>query len=81
MATEISDEMRLPRIRRVVHFQIDTKAEERWDETIVEGDLPHRDALVRFRRAGSDLAAATVERDEQSLCAELAMESDFRRPS
>ena len=54
---------------------------EKWDETIVEGDLPHRDALVRFRRAGSDLAVATVERDEQSLCAELAMESDFRRPS
>ena len=54
---------------------------EKWDETIVEGDFPHRDALVRFRRAGSDLAVATVERDEQSLCAELAMESDFRRPS
>lgn len=54
---------------------------ERWDETIVEGDLSQRSAVVRFRRAGSDLAVATVERDEQSLCAELGMESDFGRPS
>jgi apoptosis-inducing factor 3 len=50
---------------------------EKWDETIVEGDLPHRDGLVRFRRGGRDLAVATVERDQQSLCAELAMEGEF----
>ena len=40
---------------------------DKWDETLVEGDLAHRDGLVRFRRAGRDLAVATVERDEQSL--------------
>ena len=38
---------------------------EKWDETIVEGDLRIRDGLVRFRRAGSDLAVATVERDKE----------------
>jgi apoptosis-inducing factor 3 len=52
---------------------------ETWDETLVEGDLAHRDGLVRFRRAGRDLAVATVERDGDSLRAELAMEREFRR--
>lgn len=37
---------------------------EKWDETRVEGDLAHRDGLVPFRRAGRDLAVATVERDK-----------------
>ena len=37
---------------------------EEWDETIVEGDLMERDARVRFRRNGHDLAVATVERDK-----------------
>ena len=54
---------------------------EKWDETRVEGDLAHRDGLVRFRRAGRDLAVATVERDKESLRAELAMEAQFQRPS
>jgi NADPH-dependent 2,4-dienoyl-CoA reductase/sulfur reductase-like enzyme/nitrite reductase/ring-hydroxylating ferredoxin subunit len=52
---------------------------EKWDETLVEGDLAHRNGLVRFRRAGRDLAVATVERDKESLRAELAMETEFRR--
>jgi hypothetical protein len=46
---------------------------EKWDEVRAEGDLAHRDGLVRFRRAGRDLAVATVERDKESLLAELAM--------
>ena len=37
---------------------------EKWDETLVEGNLAQRDGLVRFRRAGRDLAVATVERDK-----------------
>jgi len=45
-----------------------------WDEARVEGDLARRDGLVRFRRAGRDLAVATVERDNESLRAELTME-------
>jgi NADPH-dependent 2,4-dienoyl-CoA reductase/sulfur reductase-like enzyme/nitrite reductase/ring-hydroxylating ferredoxin subunit len=46
----------------------------KWDEARVEGDLAYRDGLVRFRRAGRDLAVATVERDNESLRAELTME-------
>jgi apoptosis-inducing factor 3 len=46
----------------------------KWDEARVEGDLSHRDGLVRFRLAGRDLAVATVERDNESLRAELTME-------
>lgn len=37
---------------------------EKWDETRVEGDLTHRNCLVRFRRDDRDLAVATVERDK-----------------
>ena len=52
---------------------------KKWDETRVEGDLAHRDGLVRFRRAGRDLAVATVERDKEFLRAELGMEGQFQR--
>jgi apoptosis-inducing factor 3 len=61
-------------IRYVGHAEI-------WDETLVEGDLTHRDGLVRFRRAGRDLAVATVERDKESLRAESSMEIEFQRSS
>jgi apoptosis-inducing factor 3 len=54
---------------------------ETWDETFVEGDLAHRNGLVRFRRGGRDLAVATVERDKDSLRAELAMEGQSQRSS
>ena len=54
---------------------------EKWDETLVEGDLAHRNGLVRFRRSGRDLAVATVERDKDSLRAELAMEGESKRSS
>jgi NADPH-dependent 2,4-dienoyl-CoA reductase/sulfur reductase-like enzyme/nitrite reductase/ring-hydroxylating ferredoxin subunit len=54
---------------------------ETWDDALVEGDLAHRDGLVRFRRAGRDLAVATVERDKDSLLTELTMEGKPQRPS
>ena len=54
---------------------------EKWEKTHIEGDLAHRDCLVRFRRDGRDLAVATVERDKNSLRAELAMEGKSRRSS
>ena len=54
---------------------------EKWDETLVEGDLAHRNGVVRFRRAGRDLAVATVERDRDSLRAELAMGAKSQRSS
>jgi apoptosis-inducing factor 3 len=53
---------------------------ETWDETLVEGDLAYRNGLVRFRRAGRDLAVATVERDKDSLQTELSMSGDFAPP-
>ena len=54
---------------------------EKWDEVRVEGDLTRRDGLIRFRRAGTDLAVATVARDKEFLRAELTMEGQFRRSS
>jgi apoptosis-inducing factor 3 len=54
---------------------------EKWDETHIEGDLAHRDCLVRFRREGRDLAVATVGRDKQSLASETEMEAKFQRGS
>jgi NADPH-dependent 2,4-dienoyl-CoA reductase/sulfur reductase-like enzyme/nitrite reductase/ring-hydroxylating ferredoxin subunit len=54
---------------------------EKWDEVRVEGDLARRNGLVRFRRVGRDLAVATVERDKESLLAELAREGEFLRRS
>ena len=54
---------------------------EKWDETLVEGDLAHRNSLVRFLRAGRDLAVATVERDKDSLRAEVTMEGESQRSS
>jgi apoptosis-inducing factor 3 len=51
---------------------------EKWDETLVDGNLAQRDGLVRFRRADRDLAVATVERDKESLRTESAMEGEFR---
>ena len=51
---------------------------EQWDDLIVEGDLSRRNVVVRIRRNGSDLAVATVGRDDESLRAELAMERQLR---
>ncbi|KUM26168.1 pyridine nucleotide-disulfide oxidoreductase [Mesorhizobium loti] len=47
---------------------------ERWDEIAVEGDVAARDCLLRFKRAGRMLAAASIFRDVESLEAEVAME-------
>lgn len=47
---------------------------EGWDEIEVEGDIPARDCLLRFRRGTRVLAIATIFRDTESLKAELAME-------
>ena len=51
---------------------------EQWDDLIVEGDLSRRNAIVRIRGKGRDLAVATVGRDDESLRAELAMERQLR---
>lgn len=47
---------------------------EKWDEIAVEGSIPDRDCLVRFKRGGRLLAVASIYRDLASLQAEVAME-------
>jgi NADPH-dependent 2,4-dienoyl-CoA reductase/sulfur reductase-like enzyme/nitrite reductase/ring-hydroxylating ferredoxin subunit len=46
-----------------------------WDELTVEGDVAGRDCLVRYRRNGRLLAAASIHRNVQNLEAELALEA------
>lgn len=47
---------------------------ENWDEVAIEGDIAARDCLVRYRRGGHNLAVSAINRDIESLRAELAME-------
>ncbi len=46
-----------------------------WDDISVEGDVAAKRAVLRYRRAGSVLAVATVDRDHESLRLEAAMEA------
>jgi apoptosis-inducing factor 3 len=45
-----------------------------WDTLEVEGDIKGRDCLVRYRRGGKVLAAASIFRDVDNLKEEAAME-------
>lgn len=47
---------------------------ERWDRIDIEGDIAMKDCAVRFVRADTALAVATIYRDRESLETELAME-------
>lgn len=47
---------------------------ESWDAIAVEGDIPSKDCLLRFKRGGRTLAVASIFRDVDSLKAELEME-------
>jgi NADPH-dependent 2,4-dienoyl-CoA reductase/sulfur reductase-like enzyme/nitrite reductase/ring-hydroxylating ferredoxin subunit len=47
---------------------------ETWDEIAVDGDIAAKDCLLHYKRAGRDLAAASIYRDTASLQAEIAME-------
>jgi hypothetical protein len=58
-------------IRYVGHAQT-------WDEVAIDGDVKSRDATLRFRQHGHDLAVATVGRDLESLRAERDMERLLR---
>jgi NADPH-dependent 2,4-dienoyl-CoA reductase/sulfur reductase-like enzyme len=49
---------------------------EKWDEIAVEGDIAARDCMLRFKRGGRVLAAASIYRDVESLKAEAAMEQE-----
>ena len=52
---------------------------ESWDEVAVEGSLPGRDCIVRYRSHGRTLAVATIGRDAASLEAETAIENQIAR--
>ena len=52
---------------------------ETWDELAIEGDIAGKDCLVRFKRGGRTLAAASIFRDLQSLEAEVSLERDATR--
>jgi hypothetical protein len=63
------------RIDPAAHFDLSIRYvghAEQWDDMIVEGDLSRRNAIVRIRGEGRDLAVATVGRDDEYLRAELA---------
>ena len=47
---------------------------EHWDEVRVDGDLDARDARIEYLATGKCLAVATINRDQESLAAELAFE-------
>jgi NADPH-dependent 2,4-dienoyl-CoA reductase/sulfur reductase-like enzyme len=51
---------------------------EGWDDIAVEGDIAGRDCLLRYRRGGRVLAAASIYRDRESLEVEVEMERDRR---
>jgi NADPH-dependent 2,4-dienoyl-CoA reductase/sulfur reductase-like enzyme/nitrite reductase/ring-hydroxylating ferredoxin subunit len=47
---------------------------ESWDEIAVEGDIPGKDCLLRYKQKGRVLAAASIYRDLDSLKAEAELE-------
>ena len=49
---------------------------ENWDEISIEGDIPGKDCVLRYKREGQTLAIASIFRDHESLQAELAMETE-----
>jgi NADPH-dependent 2,4-dienoyl-CoA reductase/sulfur reductase-like enzyme/nitrite reductase/ring-hydroxylating ferredoxin subunit len=50
---------------------------ETWDAIDIEGDIAARDCMLRYKKGGRVLAAASIYRDIASLEAEMAMESNF----
>lgn len=50
---------------------------ESWDAIDIEGDIAARDCILRYRKNGRVLAAASICRDIASLQAELAMEKSY----
>ena len=50
---------------------------ESWDDIVVEGDLAAKQAIVRYRKDGRELAVATVERDLEALTIERAMQEQI----
>jgi NADPH-dependent 2,4-dienoyl-CoA reductase/sulfur reductase-like enzyme/nitrite reductase/ring-hydroxylating ferredoxin subunit len=49
---------------------------EQWDEIAISGDIAGRDCLLKYKKQGRVLAVASMNRDLESLKAELAMEQN-----
>jgi hypothetical protein len=49
---------------------------EKWDELQIEGSIPARDCLMRYRQNGKTLALASIFRDLENLKGEVAIERD-----
>jgi NADPH-dependent 2,4-dienoyl-CoA reductase/sulfur reductase-like enzyme/nitrite reductase/ring-hydroxylating ferredoxin subunit len=49
---------------------------ESWDEIAIEGDIPSKDCVLRFKREGRILAIASIFRDHENLQGELVMERE-----
>jgi apoptosis-inducing factor 3 len=49
---------------------------ENWDQITIEGDVPSRDCVLRFKRDGRTLAIASIFRDHENLQAEFSIERD-----
>ena len=47
-----------------------------WDRAEIDGDVPGRNALVRYRKGGRVLAVASIYRDVDSLQAEIEFEHE-----
>lgn len=47
---------------------------ETWDDLAIEGDVPGKNCLVRYKKNGRVLAVASIFRDLESLQAEVEME-------
>jgi NADPH-dependent 2,4-dienoyl-CoA reductase/sulfur reductase-like enzyme/nitrite reductase/ring-hydroxylating ferredoxin subunit len=50
---------------------------EKWDDLVIDGDIGSKDCVVRYKRGGRTLAAASIYRDIESLKAELSMEEEI----
>ena len=52
---------------------------EGWNDVQIDGDPAARDCSITYRRDGKTLAVATVQRDLQSLRAEVELEGAITR--
>jgi apoptosis-inducing factor 3 len=56
---------------------------DRWDETVIEGDVMKMDCAISYLKNGKRRAMATINRDRENLRTEIALEKEllFKPPS
>jgi NADPH-dependent 2,4-dienoyl-CoA reductase/sulfur reductase-like enzyme/nitrite reductase/ring-hydroxylating ferredoxin subunit len=50
---------------------------DRWDETIIEGDVKAMDCAVSYMKGGKRRAMATINRDRENLVTEVELETEL----